>query len=107
MADAGLIVLVACISPYRQDRQLVRELLGHEEFVEVFVDASLDECERRDPKGLYQKARAGEIADFTGIHAPYEAPAIPAIHLRTEVHSARECTDQAVDYLMVRGYVAA
>lgn len=74
MADAGLVVLSAFVSPQRAERQLVRELLPPGQFIEVHVATPLAECERRDPKGLYQKARAGEIQDFTGISAPYEAP---------------------------------
>ncbi|WDF90405.1 adenylyl-sulfate kinase [Aeromonas hydrophila] len=81
MVDAGLIVLTAFISPFRAERQLVRNLVGEGEFVEVFVDAPLAVCEERDPKGLYKKARAGEIRNFTGIDSAYEAPEDPEIHL--------------------------
>lgn len=81
MVDAGLIVLTAFISPFRAERQLVRNLVGEGEFVEVFVDAPLAVCEERDPKGLYKKARAGEIRNFTGIDSAYEAPENPEIHL--------------------------
>ena len=81
MVDAGLIVLTAFISPFRAERELVRSLLGEGEFVEVFVDAPLAVCEERDPKGLYKKARAGEIRNFTGIDSAYEAPEQPEIHL--------------------------
>ncbi len=81
MADAGLIVLTAFISPYRSERQLVRDLLPAGEFLEVFVNTSLDVCEQRDPKGLYKKARAGEITNFTGINSDYEAPLEPEIDL--------------------------
>lgn len=81
MVDAGLIVLTAFISPFRAERELVRNLLGADEFVEVFVDAPLAVCEERDPKGLYKKARAGEIKHFTGIDDPYETPLQPEIHL--------------------------
>jgi len=86
MNDAGLMVLTAFISPFRSDRSLVCDLLPKEEFIEIFVDAPLDECERRDPKGLYKKARAGVIRDFTGIDSPYETPLQPAIHLTTHLH---------------------
>ena len=82
MVDAGLIVLTAFISPFRAERDLVRNLLGADEFVEVFVDAPLAVCEERDPKGLYKKARAGEIKHFTGIDDPYEAPEQAEIHLQ-------------------------
>ncbi|ROV62303.1 adenylyl-sulfate kinase [Vibrio ponticus] len=81
MADAGLIVLSAFISPHRAERQLVRDLLPQGEFLEVFVNTSLDVCEQRDPKGLYKKARAGEIPNFTGIDSEYEAPLQPEIDL--------------------------
>ncbi|MEO7051767.1 MAG: sulfate adenylyltransferase subunit CysN, partial [Rhodanobacter sp.] len=81
MVDAGLIVLVSAISPYRSERRSARELFAAGEFLEVFVDAPLEECERRDPKGLYRKARAGEIRNFTGIDAPYERPEAPDVHL--------------------------
>ncbi|WP_324026965.1 adenylyl-sulfate kinase [Aeromonas caviae] len=81
MVDAGLIVLTAFISPFRAERDLVRNLVGEGEFVEVFVDAPLSVCEERDPKGLYKKARAGEIRNFTGIDSAYEAPEQPEIHL--------------------------
>ena len=74
MADAGLIVLVALISPLEQDRELAKETIGESRFTLVFVDTSLEVCEQRDPKGLYKKARAGEIPNFTGINAPYEEP---------------------------------
>ena len=83
MADAGLIVLVSFISPFRAERQLARELMAPGEFVEIFVDTPLDECARRDPKGLYAKAQAGAIANFTGLTSPYEAPEKPEIHLKT------------------------
>jgi bifunctional enzyme CysN/CysC len=83
MVDAGLIVLVCVISPFHHEREFARSLFGEGEFLEVFVDTALEECERRDPKGLYRKARAGEIANFTGIDSPYEAPSQPEIHLRT------------------------
>lgn len=84
MVDAGLIVLSAFISPYREERQLVRERVGDAQFLEIFVDTPLDICESRDPKGLYKKARAGELANFTGISAPYEVPLNPDIHLAGE-----------------------
>ncbi|MFW0879517.1 adenylyl-sulfate kinase [Cronobacter dublinensis] len=81
MVDAGLVVLTAFISPHRAERQMVREQLGAGRFIEVFVDTSLEVCEARDPKGLYKKARAGELRNFTGIDAVYEAPQAPEIHL--------------------------
>ncbi len=81
MADAGLVVLTAFISPHRAERQFVRERVGQNRFIEVFVDTPLAICEQRDPKGLYKKARAGELKNFTGIDAVYETPDAPEIHL--------------------------
>ncbi|PZR72630.1 MAG: adenylyl-sulfate kinase, partial [Stutzerimonas stutzeri] len=83
MADAGLIVLVSFISPFRSERQLARDLMVEGEFIEVFVDTPIEECARRDPKGLYRKAMRGELANFTGISSPYEAPETPEVHLET------------------------
>jgi len=83
MVDAGLIVIVSLISPFRAERQLARECFAPGEFIEVFVDASLQECERRDPKGLYAKARRGELKNFTGIDSAYEPPEAPELHLDT------------------------
>lgn len=107
MVDAGLVVLTAFISPFRSDRELVRALLPEGEFIEVFVDTSLEECERRDPKGLYRKARAGEIRDFTGIDSPYEAPQRPEVRLDTVRDGAQACAQQVIDYLARRGFVRA
>lgn len=84
MVDAGLIVLTAFISPHRAERQMVRAMLGEDRFIEVYVDTPLAICESRDPKGLYKKARAGELKNFTGIDSVYEAPAQPEIHLDGE-----------------------
>jgi bifunctional enzyme CysN/CysC len=84
MVDAGLVVLVCVISPFRSEREFARGLFDEGEFLEVFVDTSLEECERRDPKGLYRKARAGEISNFTGIDSPYEVPELPEVHLQTQ-----------------------
>jgi adenylylsulfate kinase len=84
MADAGLVVLTAFISPHRAEREMVRELVGEGRFIEVFVDTPLSICEARDPKGLYKKARAGELRNFTGIDSVYEAPVNPEIHLDGE-----------------------
>ena len=101
MADAGLVVLVPVISPYRADRERVRAL--HEaaglRFVEVFVDTPIEECERRDPKGLYKKARAGELRGFTGIDDPYEAPAAPDLWLRTTTARPPQLAAQVVELL--------
>ncbi|WP_412498882.1 adenylyl-sulfate kinase [Vibrio furnissii] len=106
MADAGLIVLTAFISPHRAERQLVRDLLPQGEFIEVFVNTSLDVCEQRDPKGLYKKARAGEIANFTGIDSAYEAPRDPEIDLPAGEVSIDELVAQCVAELNARGIIA-
>lgn len=98
-ADAGLIVLSAFISPFRSDRQLVRDLMAEGEFVEIFMNTSLAVCEQRDPKGLYQKARKGEIKNFTGIDSEYEKPEKPEIILNTAQYDVETCAQQVIDYL--------
>ncbi len=103
LADAGLIVLVSFISPFRAERQLARERLGADEFLEIFVDTSLAECERRDPKGLYRKARDGKIANFTGLDSAYEPPGNPDIHLRTAEMSVEQEVDLVLQALRQRG----
>lgn len=101
MADAGTICITAFISPYREDREMVRKLLPPGQFIEVFINAPLEVCEQRDPKGLYSKARAGEIKDFTGISAPYEAPDKPELEVRTDQLTIQECVAKIVEYLHV------
>ncbi len=98
-ADAGAVVLSAFSSPYRRDRDRVRALLGPGEFVEVYVDTPLEICEARDPKGLYKKARSGEISNFTGIDAPYEAPESPEVHLKTTKLTVDQAAATVVRYL--------
>ncbi|MHA2762064.1 adenylyl-sulfate kinase [Vibrio harveyi] len=105
MADAGLIVLSAFISPHRAERQLVRDLLPEGEFIEVFVNASLEVCEGRDPKGLYKKARAGEIPNFTGIDSEYQAPANPEIDLPAGEKSVEELVALCLIDLKQRGVI--
>ena len=105
MADAGLIVLSAFISPHRAERQLVRDLLPEGEFIEVFVNASLEVCEGRDPKGLYKKARAGEISSFTGIDSEYQAPANPEIDLPAGEKSVEELVELCLIDLKQRGVI--
>ena len=100
--DAGLIVLVSVISPFRDERRMAREMMEEGEFIEVFVDAPLDVCERRDPKGLYRKARAGEIKNFTGIDSAYEPPERPDIVLKTAERSVDELADDVIAYLRSR-----
>lgn len=94
MNDAGLIVITSFISPYRADRELAREVIGVERFIEVFVSTPLQACEARDPKGLYHKARSGLLDQFTGISAPYEAPEAPALTLDTSVLSLPDCLER-------------
>lgn len=96
MVDAGLVVITAFISPFRADRDAARALFEDGEFVEVFADAPLEECEKRDPKGLYKKARAGEIKEFTGIDSPYEAPANAEVVINTAEHDIGECVRQLI-----------
>ncbi len=105
-SDAGILTLTAFISPFRSDRAVVRELLG-DRFVEVHVKASVEVCESRDPKGLYQKARAGEIKDFTGISSPYEAPESPEISVDTGELSIEDSVAQVIGYLSDAGLIAA
>ncbi|HEX4301244.1 MAG TPA: adenylyl-sulfate kinase, partial [Rhizomicrobium sp.] len=104
--DAGLIVLTAFISPFRSERRMARELLGEGEFIEVFVDTPLEICMQRDPKGLYQKAKAGEIKNFTGISSPYEAPEAPELRIETESADAATHAAAIVEYLRERGYLS-
>jgi adenylyl-sulfate kinase len=104
--DAGLIVLTAFISPFRADRDMVRKLLPEGEFLEVFVRAPLDVCEQRDPKGMYKKARAGQIKHFTGIDSPYEEPANPEFVIDTDKSSIQQGVGQLMDFLKKRGVVA-
>ncbi len=98
-ADSGSLVLTAFISPYRKDRDDARSVIGNEDFIEVFVSADLSVCESRDPKGLYKKARAGEIKGFTGIDAPYEAPENPELVVHTDKNNIEECAQIVVSYL--------
>jgi len=103
--DSGLIVLSAFISPFQSDRKLVKELMGDKEFIEVFIDTPLEVCESRDPKGLYKKARAGEIKDFTGIDSPYEAPVHPDIHIKNDNISIEKACEQIIDYMIKYSYI--
>ena len=99
MTIAGIITMTAFISPYRKDRDTVRNLLAADEFIEVFVDTPLKVLEERDPKGLYKKARAGEIKDFTGISAPYEAPENPELYINTHENDLKTCIELVINYL--------
>jgi bifunctional enzyme CysN/CysC len=104
MADAGMVVLTSFISPYRMDRLRAREIVlsGGVDFVEAYVDAPLDVCEERDPKKLYKRARSGEIKNFTGIDAPYEAPANPEIAIHTDHETVEESIGRLLDFLLPR-----
>ncbi|REL34924.1 adenylyl-sulfate kinase [Thalassotalea euphylliae] len=104
--DAGLIVSTAFISPFKEDRAQARALLAAGEFIEVFIDTPIEVCEQRDPKGLYKKARAGEIKDFTGIDSAYDVPQAPELHVKTAEQEIEQCALQIVNYLAEQGYLA-
>jgi adenylylsulfate kinase-like enzyme len=101
--DAGLIVLCAFISPFQAERQMVRDLVGEGEFLEVFVDTPIEECRRRDPKGLYAKADIGTLKNFTGVDSPYEPPEHPELVLRTREHGADALAQIVVEHLRTAG----
>ena len=100
MADAGLIVIAAFISPFISEREYARKIIAHNEFVEVFVDTPFDVCEARDPKGLYEKARAGQLKNFTGIDSEYQKPSNPEIVLKTVNKTPEELAEQVLEYLI-------
>lgn len=104
--DSAQVVLTAFISPFIADRKVVRDLLEEDEFVEVYVKCPIEECEKRDPKGLYVKARQGIISDFTGISSPYEEPLNPELIVETNLHSVEECVDQVIAYLQSRKFIS-
>ena len=99
MLDAGVITLAAFISPYIKDREEVQQIVGSDNFIEIFVNTSLEECERRDVKGLYKKARSGEIKNMTGITAPYEAPINPDLEVITDSHSVEENVEIIINFI--------
>ena len=103
--ESGQIVLTAFISPFREDRELVRNLVEQDEFIEVFIDTPLEVCESRDPKGLYKKARTGEIKDFTGIDSPYESPKSADIHILNDKISIEKACEQIIDFLIENNYI--
>ena len=103
--DAGLIVSTAFISPFTEDRARARSKLEDGEFIEVYIDTPISVCEQRDPKGLYKKARAGEIKDFTGIDSTYDVPENPEIHVKTAELSIQKCAEQIVNHLVERGFI--
>ncbi|MBT4484037.1 MAG: adenylyl-sulfate kinase [Candidatus Latescibacteria bacterium] len=104
-ADAGIITVTAFISPYKADRNSARRIVGDDRFIEVYLDVPLSVCEKRDPKNLYQKARTGEIHNFTGISAPYEAPDKPEIILHTAESSSAACVNEIINYLLSKGFI--
>ncbi|WFD30249.1 adenylyl-sulfate kinase [Malassezia sp. CBS 17886] len=108
-AASTTVAITSFISPYKADRDFARELHAKHDpplpFIEVFVDASVEECEKRDPKGLYKKAKAGEIKEFTGISAPYEAPASPEIHIDADKWSIEQSVQHITQYLLDKGYL--
>jgi adenylylsulfate kinase len=103
--DSGLIVSTAFISPFATDRAMASEMLEQGEFMEVYIDTPIAICEQRDPKGLYKKARAGEIKDFTGIDSTYDVPKAPAIHVKTDEKSIKECAEQIVQHLIDNQFI--
>ena len=102
MVDAGVVVLAAFVSPYKKDRENIARIVGNDNFVEIFVNTSIEECERRDVKGLYKKARAGEIKDFTGVNAPYEAPEAPDVEIITDGLSIEECVEKIYEKIKLK-----
>lgn len=103
--DAGVISLTAFISPLESDRQMVKEIIGHDSVLEIFCDCPLEVCEQRDVKGLYKKARAGEITNYTGISSPYEIPGKPDICIETSLHSVNYCISLVINELRERGII--
>lgn len=106
-ADAAVIVLTAFISPYRADRDQVRKILPAGSFIEAYVNTPIEECEKRDPKGLYKKARAGQIPEFTGISAPYEEPSAPELDIKTAELDLEQCAQAVVQHLIDKGFIGA
>jgi len=103
--DAGFLALTAVISPYREDRDAVRSSFDKDEFIEVYVKCPLEECERRDPKGLYRRARRGEIKDFTGISAPYDEPSAPELVLETDKYSIEQAIEKIIELLALKNII--
>ena len=103
--DAGLIVLTVAISPFSNDRINTRKIVNQGEFIEIFIDTPLKLCEKRDPKGLYKKARAGDLKLFTGLDSPYEKPTKPEIHIKTEEYSVDESVKRILDFLKKNEYI--
>ena len=104
-ADAGVLVVAAFISPYDRGRAQARAMAGPDQFIEIYLDVPVSVCERRDPKGLYQKARSGQITDFTGVSAPYEVPSAPNITLDTDANDVSTCVDLVIEHLSRGGFL--
>ena len=105
-ADTCIITIVSTISPFRKGRSNVRNILGSERFIEVYLDCPIEECERRDVKGHYKLARKNKILNFTGVSSPYEHPINPEIHLKTHIHDLQKCTDEIVRFLTSNNYIS-
>lgn len=105
MMDAGLVVLTAFISPFETERQKAKDIIGSENVVEIFIDTPIEICEQRDVKGLYKKARAGEISNFTGINSPFEVPSHPNLTIKTENKTVDECAETIINYLMLNNQI--
>jgi adenylyl-sulfate kinase len=105
MSDAGIITIASFISPFIEERNKAKEIIGKENFIEVWISTPLDVCEKRDPKGLYKKARSGEIPKFTGIDSPYENPINPDIKIETDKYNIKECSDIIICYLLMNDYI--
>ena len=103
--DSGMIVSTAFISPFATDRQMAKDKLDVGEFIEIFIDTPIEICEQRDPKGLYKRARSGELKDFTGIDSDYDVPIEPTIHVKTAELSIEQCAEQIVRYLKDHNYI--
>lgn len=103
--DAGIILLAAFVSPYRKDREFIKEKIGKEDFIEVYVKCPVDICEKRDPKGMYLKAKSGIIKDYTGVSAPYEEPESPDLVIETDKLSIKEAVQKVLNYLREKGWI--
>jgi len=106
MVDSGLLVFAAFIAPYRQSREYVRNLMTNWPYYEIYLKCSIEECEKRDPKGLYKKAHAGEIKNMTGISAPYEEPEHPSLVIETDKFDLQQCVDEVIKFLLKQGLIS-
>ncbi len=106
MVDSGLLVFAAFIAPYRQSREYVRKLMTNWPYYEIYLKCSIEKCEKRDPKGLYKKARAGEITNMTGFSAPYEEPEYPDLIVETDELDLQQCVDEVIEFLLKKGLIS-